>query len=89
MLYFNILFRQLILKIDCYTMMIGLDRKIIYFAHNYQKIVIVKHFQNFLVRCIKGGVVTIATDLFFILENIMIEFQMDADKFSGLLYNIL
>ena len=27
MLYFNVLFRQLILNIDCYTMMIGLDKK--------------------------------------------------------------
>ena len=26
MLYFNVLFRQLILNIDCYTMMIGLDK---------------------------------------------------------------
>ena len=28
LLYFNIIFRQLILNIDCYTMMIGLEKKI-------------------------------------------------------------
>ena len=28
MLYFNVLFRLLILNIDCYTMMIGMDKKL-------------------------------------------------------------
>ena len=35
------------------------------------------------------GKKTIATYVFFILENIRIYFQMDAGEFDGLLYTIL
>ena len=36
-----------------------------------------------------GGKKTISTDMFFILENITTNCQMDASEFEGLLYNML
>ena len=36
-----------------------------------------------------GGKKTISTDVFFILENITTNFQMDASKVEGLLYTML
>ena len=36
-----------------------------------------------------GKEIIISTDHFFILENLRINFQMDAGGFEGLLYNIL
>ena len=42
LLYCNVLFRQLILKMDCYTMMNSMDKSNKQFAHNYQNIMAVK-----------------------------------------------
>ena len=42
LLYFNVLFILLILNIDCYTMMIIMDKSNKNVAHNYQEIMIVK-----------------------------------------------
>ena len=36
-----------------------------------------------------GGKKTISTDIFFILENITTNFQMDASEFEGMLYTML
>ena len=55
MLYFNVLFGKLMLNLDCYTMVIGMDRKNQYFFHNYQNIMIMKELQKKLVRYIQGG----------------------------------
>ena len=35
-----------------------------------------------------GGKKTISTDMFFILENIITNFQMDASEFEGMLYTM-
>ena len=49
---------------------------------------IVKKLQKTIVRYIQvGGDIT--TNEFFIISNVIIYFQMDADKFQGLLYTIL
>ena len=52
LLYCNIIFRKLILNIDCYTMMSCLDKNNKHFAYHYQKIMIVKELQKILVICI-------------------------------------
>ena len=45
-LYFNVLFRELVFKIYCYTMLNGLKRESQHFAHNFQKIVILRELQK-------------------------------------------
>ena len=52
LLYFNVLFRELVPKIDCYTMLNGLKRKSQYFVHNFQNIMILRELQKNLVRYI-------------------------------------
>ena len=49
---------------------------------------IVKELQKRFGEIFLGGK-SISTDMFFILENIRITFQMDASEFKGLLYNML
>ena len=46
-----------------------------------------RSYRNILVRYLGGR--AISTDVFFILENLRINCQMDAGEFEGLLYNIL
>ena len=46
-----------------------------------------RRYRKNLVRYYLGG--GNSTDLLFILENIRINYQMDASGFEGLLYNIL
>ena len=70
-------------------MMISLDKNNQQFIHNYQKNMIVKELQKSFVVIYLGGKKTIATDVFFIIANIRIDFQMDAAEFEGLLYTIL
>ena len=47
LLYCKIIFRQLILNLDCYTVMYSLDRKSKQFYHHYQMIMIVEELQIF------------------------------------------
>ena len=84
--YFNVLFRLLVLNIECYTMLNVQGGGSQHFVHNYQNIMIMKELQKcFGEICLVGGN---STDVLFILENIRINFQMDASEFEGLLYNM-
>ena len=76
-LYYNVLFRQLILNIGCYTTMISLDKKNEPFVHHYQNIMIVKELQKSFGEIYLGGNKIIATDVFYIVANIRIYFQID------------
>ena len=55
MLYFNVFFRQLILNIEYYTIIIGLDLKNQHFAHNYKNIMIMKEIQKKIGEMYLGG----------------------------------
>ena len=68
-------FRQLILNIDFYTMMIGLDKKRQHFVHNYQNIMIMKELQKHFGKMYLGKKISI--DVFFILENLRINCHID------------
>ena len=45
-LYYNVLFRDLVFKINLYTMMNGLKRESQHFVHNFQKIMIFRELQK-------------------------------------------
>ena len=55
LLYLYVLLRQLVLNIDCYTMLNGLREKSQHFVHNYQKIMIMKEVQKRLGGIYLGG----------------------------------
>ena len=88
LLYFNVLFRQFIINIVRYILMIGQDKKSQHLAHNYQNIIIIKELQKKIGE-IYSGVEFFPTDEFFILVNLRIKFQIDAGDFERLLYNML
>ena len=69
-------------------MLNGLKRESQDFAHNFQKIMILRELQKEFGE-IYLGEKTISTDMFFVLENIMTNCQMDASEFEGLLYTML
>ena len=69
-------------------MLNGLKKESQYFVHNFQKIVIMRELQKQFGE-IYLGVKKISTDMFFILENITTNCQMDASEFEGLLYTML
>ena len=50
---------------------------------------IVKELQKCFGEIYLGGKKNITTDVLFIMENIRIDFHMDAAEFEGLLYTIL
>ena len=81
LLYFNVLFRELVLKINCYTMLNGLKRESQDFVHKFQKIMILRELEKCFGEIYLGG--KKSTDMFFILENITTNFQMDASEFEG------
>ena len=86
-LYYNLLFRELVFKINCYTMLNVLKRGSQHFVHISQKIMIFREFQ----KCF-GGIYLekkISTDIFFMLENITTNCHMDASEFEGMLYTML
>ena len=58
-----------------------------HFVHNFQKIMIMMELQKCFGEIYLGE--KNPTDHLFILENIMINCQMDASEFEGLLYIIL
>ena len=89
MLYCDVIFRQLILDIDCYTLIIGLDFKKWTFFSSLPKDHDCEGFTETFWWDLFRRENTIATDLFFILENIRIYCQMDGGKFEGLSYTIL
>ena len=89
LLYSNVIFIQLVIKINCYTMLNGPGGESQHFVHNLQKIMIMKELQKKIGEIFLRGKKTISTDMFFILENIRINCQMDANEFEGLLYNML
>ena len=80
-LYLNVLFGELVFKIDRYTMLNGLKRESQHFVHNFQKIVILRELQIKFGEIYLGGKKAISTDMFFILANITTNFQMDASEF--------
>ena len=88
-LYYNVLFRALVFKINCYTMLNGLKTVSQYFVHNFQKIVIFRELQKVFGEIYLGGEKNISTDMFFILANIATNCQMDASGFEGMVYTIL
>ena len=55
-----------------------------YFVHNFQKIMIFRELQKCFDEIYLGGKKTISTDMFFILENITTNCQMDASEFEGM-----
>ena len=55
LLYFNVLFRKLVLNIDCYTMLNGLREKSQHFVHDYQKIMIMRGQQKIVGEIYLGG----------------------------------
>ena len=77
-LYYNVLFRELVFKINIYTTMNGLKRNIQHFAHNFQKIMIFRELQKKIGEIYLGGEKNISTDIFFIVANITTTCQMDA-----------
>ena len=46
LLYFNVIFIELVLKINCYTMLNGLKRESQDFVHNFQKIIVLRELQK-------------------------------------------
>ena len=88
-LYYNILFRDLVFKINLYTMMNGLERKGPHFIHMFQKIMIFRELQKCFGEIYLGGKKTISTDMFFFVANITTTCQMDAIEFEGMIYNML
>ena len=88
LLYFNVLFRELIFKINCYTMLNGMKTESQYFVHNFQKIMILRELQKCFGE-IYLGEKKICTDMLFILAKIKTNCQMDASEFEGLFYNML
>ena len=60
-LYYNVLFRELVFKINLYTMMNGLKRKSPHFIHNFQKIMIFRELQKHSGEIYLGGKKTIST----------------------------
>ena len=46
LLYFNVIFRELVFKINCYTMLNGPKRESQDFVHNFQKIVVLRELQK-------------------------------------------
>ena len=81
LLYFNVIFRELVFKINFYTILNGLKRESQYFVHNFQKIMILRELQICFGEIYLGGKKTISTDMFFILANITTNCQMDASEF--------
>ena len=79
MLYFNVLFRQLILNIDCDMMMNYLDSNYENFYFCYQNLFIVKELQRNIDEMYLGGGNTIVSNDVFIMTNIRIDHQMDAE----------
>ena len=71
-LYFNILFIQFILDINCDNMMNYLDIIDKKFASNDQKVLILKDPQKIFCEMYLGGKKTIVTDDLFIVKNIRI-----------------
>ena len=54
-LYFNVLFRELVFKINFYTMRNGLKRESQHFVHNFQNIMILRELQKKLGEIYLGG----------------------------------
>ena len=69
-------------------MLNGLKRESPDFAHNYQKIMIMRELQKRFGEIYLGGGGG-STDMFFILESITTNCQMDSNEFEGLLYTML
>ena len=59
------------------------------FVHNFQKIIILRELQKQSGEIYLGGKKLGSTDMFFILENITTNCQMDASKFEGMLNTML
>ena len=59
------------------------------FFHNFQKTMILRESQKSFCEIYLGGKKTISTDMFFILENITTNCQMDASEFEEMLYTML
>ena len=59
-----------------------------HFVHNFQKNMIFRELQKKWCDIFRRGK-TISTDMFFILENITTNCQMDAIEFEGMLYTML
>ena len=70
-------------------MLNGLKIESQYFVHNFQNIMILRELQKQFGEIYLGEKKTISTDMFFILENITTNCQMDASEFEGLLYTML
>ena len=88
-LYCNIIFRLLILNIDCNNMMNFLDRKNDKFASHYQNILAVKESHNYFGEMYLGGKKMIIYDDLIIVTNKRIYHHMDAAEFKRLFYKNL
>ena len=60
-----------------------------HFVHNFQKIMIFRELQKKFGEIYLCRKRNISNDMFFILENITTNFQMDASEFEGMLYTML
>ena len=70
-------------------MLNGQEKKSQHFAHNLQNTMIMKELKKCFGDIYLEGEQTISTNHFFILENLRINYQMNASEFKGLLYNML
>ena len=70
-------------------MLNGLKRESQDFAHNFQKILILRELQKKIGEIYLGGEKIRSTDMFFILANIPNNCQMDASEFEVMLYTML
>ena len=68
-------------------MLNGLKRESQDFAHNIQKIMILRELQKIWGDIFRRG--EISTDMFFILANITTNFKMYASEFEGMLFTML
>ena len=70
-------------------MLNGLKTGSQYFVHNFQTIMIFRELQKRFGEMYLGGKKNISTDMFFILEDITTNCQMDASEIEGMIYTML